>query len=247
MEWDDDGNVPQQGRRHRHSTRGCSTRTPSTRCSRTSWRTASRSRAATGSARRSSSPRTRRTPISSSSDSTRTTRSTRAHLRACIYHGVTYAQSLIDDFSSTDKMPHIAVSVDMLDTGIDIPEVVNLVFFKPVYSQDKVLADDRTRHTPASRPLRPGRRTRPASTSSTTAATSSSSTRTPKQPKAPPVIRSPSACSQHGSKSSPDWTAASRCKLRPMTTRNRYPRCSMPASPVRVQIMRHCLTTCVKN
>jgi type I restriction enzyme R subunit len=54
-----------------------------------------------------------------------------------IHHGVKYAQSLIDDFSTTDKMPHVAVSVDMLDTGIDIPDVVNLVFFKPVYSRTK--------------------------------------------------------------------------------------------------------------
>ncbi|MDT8438834.1 MAG: DEAD/DEAH box helicase family protein [Wenzhouxiangellaceae bacterium] len=48
-----------------------------------------------------------------------------------------YAQSLIDDFSQVHKAPHIAISVDMLDTGIDIPEVVNLVFFKPVYSKIK--------------------------------------------------------------------------------------------------------------
>lgn len=48
-----------------------------------------------------------------------------------------YAQSLIDDFSQKDKVPHIAISVDMLDTGIDVPEVVNLVFFKPVYSKIK--------------------------------------------------------------------------------------------------------------
>ena len=48
-----------------------------------------------------------------------------------------YAQSLIDDFSVRDKAPHIAISVDMLDTGIDIPEVVNLVFFKPVRSKTK--------------------------------------------------------------------------------------------------------------
>ena len=48
-----------------------------------------------------------------------------------------YAQSLIDDFSIKNKEPHIAVSVDMLDTGIDIPEVVNLVFFKPVFSRIK--------------------------------------------------------------------------------------------------------------
>ncbi|MBB6580351.1 DEAD/DEAH box helicase family protein [Ralstonia solanacearum] len=48
-----------------------------------------------------------------------------------------YAQSLIDDFSKRDKMPHIAISVDMLDTGIDVPEVVNLVFFKMVRSKTK--------------------------------------------------------------------------------------------------------------
>ena len=48
-----------------------------------------------------------------------------------------YAQSLIDDFSIPDKAPHIAISVDMLDTGIDVPEVVNLVFFKIVRSKTK--------------------------------------------------------------------------------------------------------------
>ncbi|MBI1178712.1 DUF4145 domain-containing protein [bacterium] len=48
-----------------------------------------------------------------------------------------YAQSLIDDFSIKDKAPHIAISVDMLDTGIDVPEVVNLVFFKLVRSKTK--------------------------------------------------------------------------------------------------------------
>ena len=50
---------------------------------------------------------------------------------------VEYAQSLIDNFSSISKTPHIAISVDMLDTGIDIPEVVNLVFFKLVRSKTK--------------------------------------------------------------------------------------------------------------
>jgi hypothetical protein len=50
---------------------------------------------------------------------------------------VTYAQSLIDDFGKMSKAPHIAISVDMLDTGIDIPEVVNLVFFKIVRSKTK--------------------------------------------------------------------------------------------------------------
>jgi len=48
-----------------------------------------------------------------------------------------YAQSLIDSFAARDKAPHIAISVDMLDTGIDIPEVVNLVFFKLVRSKTK--------------------------------------------------------------------------------------------------------------
>jgi len=48
-----------------------------------------------------------------------------------------YAQSLIDNFSNKDKAPHLALSVDMLDTGIDIPEVVNLVFFKLVRSKTK--------------------------------------------------------------------------------------------------------------
>src|SRR4030095_3818652 len=48
-----------------------------------------------------------------------------------------YAQSLIDNFSQPDKAPHIAISVDMLDTGIDVPEVVNLVFFKLVRSKTK--------------------------------------------------------------------------------------------------------------
>lgn len=54
-----------------------------------------------------------------------------------IYHSVPYAQSLIDNFSSRDKPPHIAVSVDMLDTGIDIHEIVNLVFLKQVRSKTK--------------------------------------------------------------------------------------------------------------
>jgi type I restriction enzyme R subunit len=48
-----------------------------------------------------------------------------------------YAQTLIDSFAKRDKPPHIAVSVDMLDTGIDVPEVVNLVFFKLVRSKTK--------------------------------------------------------------------------------------------------------------
>ncbi|SMX31900.1 DEAD/DEAH box helicase family protein [Actibacterium lipolyticum] len=54
-----------------------------------------------------------------------------------IDYSVPYAQSLIDDFSEREKSPHIAVSVDMMDTGIDVPEVVNLVFFKIVRSKTK--------------------------------------------------------------------------------------------------------------
>ncbi len=54
-----------------------------------------------------------------------------------IHCGLPYAQSLIDDFSISTKAPHIAISVDMLDTGIDVPEVVNLVFFKLVRSKTK--------------------------------------------------------------------------------------------------------------
>jgi len=48
-----------------------------------------------------------------------------------------YVQSLIDSFASREKNPHLAISVDMLDTGIDVPEVVNLVFFKLVRSKTK--------------------------------------------------------------------------------------------------------------
>jgi type I restriction enzyme, R subunit len=48
-----------------------------------------------------------------------------------------YAQTLIDDFSKKTKAPHIAISVDMLDTGIDVPEILNLVFFKQVRSKTK--------------------------------------------------------------------------------------------------------------
>ena len=50
---------------------------------------------------------------------------------------MTYAQSAIDEFSEADKLPRIAISVDMLDTGIDVPEILNLVFFKPIMSKAK--------------------------------------------------------------------------------------------------------------
>ncbi|MGG1637634.1 DEAD/DEAH box helicase family protein [Paenibacillus sp. NRS-1760] len=54
-----------------------------------------------------------------------------------ITHEETYAQSSIDEFKVADKAPYIAVSVDMMDTGIDVPEVVNLIFFKRIRSKAK--------------------------------------------------------------------------------------------------------------
>ena len=50
---------------------------------------------------------------------------------------IKYAQSAIDEFSDPNKLPQIAISVDMLDTGIDVPDVLNLVFFKKVMSKAK--------------------------------------------------------------------------------------------------------------
>jgi type I restriction enzyme R subunit len=59
------------------------------------------------------------------------------HFARIITFKTEYAQSLIDDFSAKDRNPHIAISVDMLDTGIDVPEVVNLVLFKLIRSKTK--------------------------------------------------------------------------------------------------------------
>ncbi len=59
------------------------------------------------------------------------------HFCRVIDNQVNYPQSLIDKFSDTDKLPQIAVSVDMLDTGIDVPDILNLVMFKPVRSKTK--------------------------------------------------------------------------------------------------------------
>ncbi|MBK8402502.1 MAG: hypothetical protein IPL29_16100 [Propionivibrio sp.] len=52
-------------------------------------------------------------------------------------HNGSYGDGLITKFKKNSK-PRIAVSVDMLDTGIDVPEVVNLVFMKPVQSRIKL-------------------------------------------------------------------------------------------------------------
>ncbi|MDF2456214.1 MAG: Type site-specific deoxyribonuclease [Cytophagaceae bacterium] len=56
-----------------------------------------------------------------------------------VYNGVSHVQNIIDKFCEKDKenMPQIAVSVDMMDTGIDAPRVLNLVFFKAVKSYSK--------------------------------------------------------------------------------------------------------------
>lgn len=59
------------------------------------------------------------------------------HYAKVIDNYMTYAQSAIDEFSDPNKLPQVAISVDMLDTGIDVPEVLNLVFFKKVMSKAK--------------------------------------------------------------------------------------------------------------
>jgi type I restriction enzyme R subunit len=58
---------------------------------------------------------------------------------AMIHNQVSHAQSLIDSFTDAYKenLPQIVVSVDMMDTGIDAPRVLNLVFFKIVRSYSK--------------------------------------------------------------------------------------------------------------
>ncbi len=56
---------------------------------------------------------------------------------AVIDNYINYTQSALDEFADPKKLPQIAISVDMLDTGVDIPEVLNLVFFKKVMSKAK--------------------------------------------------------------------------------------------------------------
>ena len=94
-----------------------------------------------------------------------------------------YARVADRRFSQPSKAPHIAISVDMLDTGIDVPEVANLVFFKKVRSRTKFwqMIGRGTRLCPD---LFGPAATRNSSTFSTSAGTSSSSTRTPNWPRA---------------------------------------------------------------
>ncbi|MEA3352484.1 MAG: DEAD/DEAH box helicase family protein [Campylobacterota bacterium] len=54
-----------------------------------------------------------------------------------IHSEISHVSSLIDNFKNPNKQPQIAISVDMLDTGIDVPEILNLVFFKPIKSKIK--------------------------------------------------------------------------------------------------------------
>lgn len=49
------------------------------------------------------------------------------------------SQNLIDTFGERDSLPQVCASVDMLDTGIDVPDILNLVFFKGVRSKIKFL------------------------------------------------------------------------------------------------------------
>ncbi|RHR37524.1 DUF4145 domain-containing protein [Parabacteroides sp. AF18-52] len=56
-----------------------------------------------------------------------------------IDNSVTYAGNLIDQFEVRDNLPQIAVSVDMLDTGVDVPDILNLVFFKVIKSKIKFM------------------------------------------------------------------------------------------------------------
>jgi len=54
-----------------------------------------------------------------------------------IHSEISHVENLIDSFKNPQKNPQIAISVDMLDTGIDVPEILNLVFFKQVKSKIK--------------------------------------------------------------------------------------------------------------
>ena len=135
-----------------------------------------------------------------------------------ITHGTPYAQSLIDEFSDPAMALDIAISVDMLDTGIDVPEVVNLVFFKPVMSKVKFWRQ-MIRAGPGCAPDLYGQgRTRRTSWSSTSAATWSSSARTYPDRRGRRRSPSPSGSSRPESGSSPrSATTSQGCAQRPRT------------------------------
>ena len=54
-----------------------------------------------------------------------------------IHSEIAHVDSLMDDFKNPSRNPQIAISVDMLDTGIDVPEILNLIFFKTIKSKTK--------------------------------------------------------------------------------------------------------------
>ena len=54
-----------------------------------------------------------------------------------IHSEISHKDTLMDNFKNPNRNPQIAISVDMLDTGIDVPEILNLVFFKPIKSKTK--------------------------------------------------------------------------------------------------------------
>ncbi len=78
----------------------------------------------------------------------------RGHFARVVTHQTEFAEDLIDKFSIADREPHIAISVDMLDTDIDVPELGNLVFLKVVRSKTKFWQMTE-RHPALSRPGRP--------------------------------------------------------------------------------------------
>jgi type I restriction enzyme R subunit len=126
------------------------------------------------------------------------------HFCRVIDNQVNYPQSLIDSFSLEEKLPQIAVSVDMLDTGIDVPDVLNLVLFKPVRSKTKFwqMIGRGTRLRPNL--FGPGL-DKKISRSSISAATSTSSTSNPRASRAARSRRCRSVCS---SAASSFWTAS---------------------------------------
>ena len=150
-----------------------------------------------------------------------------------------YAQTLIDDFSKKNSVPHIAISVDMLDTGIDVPEVVNLVFFKQVRSKTKfwqMMGRARGSVPIFSAPVR----TRSFSASSIIAKTSNFSAPIRFSRRQARQNHYPNGCSRPGSISCGRWTRSRRklvafrkrpappIKLRPMNRRT-----SRPSAPMR--------------
>ncbi len=60
------------------------------------------------------------------------------NLAAIIHSDIKNKDDVLKRFKEEER-PKIAISVDMLDTGVDVPEVVNLVFAKPIYSKVKFL------------------------------------------------------------------------------------------------------------